>query len=185
MSMCCDSPMFKPLNFLSVLIDSLPAILGGIWFQECTLNLRIFFKHLVLQRIAFLGKGLYGTLMWEHFHKLLGKRRQRSSILYSWETVLGMIIWYTSLAEWRQSFELSVLSNEVDISVKESFAVVFLYSEDHQFEGSPFFQSNIFSRIHAEIHWEWHVLWSQISWCAIYPFFDLNFTWVHWDFASC
>jgi hypothetical protein len=51
-----------------------------------------------------------------------------------------------------------VLSNEVDISVKESFAVVFLYSEDHQFEGSPFFQSNIFSRIHAEIHWESHVL---------------------------
>jgi len=25
-----------------------------------------------------------------------------------------------------------VLSNEVDIPVKESFAVVFLYSEDHQ-----------------------------------------------------
>jgi hypothetical protein len=57
-----------------------------------------------------------------------------------------------------------VLSNKVDIFVKESFAVVFLYSEDHQFEGSPFFQSDIFCRIHAEIHWE------SIT-CALIPDF--------------
>jgi len=66
--------MFKPLNFLSVLIHFLPAILGGIWFQECTLNLWIFFKHLVLQRIAFLGKGLHGTLNAGALSETAGKK---------------------------------------------------------------------------------------------------------------